>query len=463
MADSVLDLLSNSRLCAAISDALKEVYSYAGTLYDNPQDDMVGIAHADLWHEAWWRARVFADGPIEPAFREHLFDKMLRPRRVTPPEISDTFWGMAAPLQHRSPDYDSAYAAGVYAAFLNFVSNCLLSGKDSPPFIVGRIPPSNGNSYTDHPNWISCTPGEIPDDPSQWVDESDFDAERLLEEESVWHTDGVCIRLVGNSPCTDMARWNDEFAYLNMAVRGSMSHQAMEDLTTELVRTMPSIIRSVVATRQMPMLSISTVLVPCQRRLPVVTTALLGKNIHFVRRCLDAFFSRPTKKDSLDRRIHNAVSLLVESDTQLNDAVGLALSIAAVEALLGEKGREIDERLSGSLAVLLEPDPGMRAQARKFFKRLYGFRSDALHGQQLDSESHCRDDARCVAAAVLQSVVSREDFLRRSGFQPEQPNELLRSLEDLHWSTGQPMGVSVLPITGLWRAPADNPHARPQD
>ena len=443
MADSILSSLTNSKLCTLVLDALNKVYSYAGTIYDNPPEDMEGIEGEELWEEAWWRAKICdGDHDIETAFQKHLFDGMSEPQRVTPTEVSDAFWALATPLHYRSPDYDREYAEGVYAAFLNLVANQILSYRDSSPFLVGRVCKTDESCWIEMPNWVIRLPQGEPD----------VDSIRTEQTNTVWQANGTELQLAGNSPCTDMIPfWNNRFEYLNMRIAGSMSEHACRDLTDDLARTVPSIIRSLTSIQQPPTFCSDNLLVPCDQSLPVVTEGTIRKHTGFLRRCLDAYFSKTTKKDSLDRRIQNAVSLLVESDTQSKDGVALALSVASIEALLGEKGESVAERLSGNLAVLLEPDPERRGKAKKFFKDLYGLRSDALHGRRIDDIGGYRHSARCVAAAVLHSVIAREDLLRRSGFEPERPDQLLRELEKLHFLPGQPGGVLPLPVAALWR------------
>jgi hypothetical protein len=371
-----------------------------------------------------------------------LFDGLAEPQRVTPTEVSEAFWALASPLQYRSPDYDREYAEGVYAAFLNLVSNQILSFRDSRPFLVGRVYKTDESCWMEIPNWVIHLPHGEPDVDPIITEETD----------TVWQANGIELQLAGRSPCIDMIPyWNNRFEYRNMRIAGSMSEHACRDLTNDLARVVPSIIRSVTSIQQSPALSFSSLLVPCNQSLPVVTEGAIQKGLSFLRRCLDAYFSKPTKKDSLDRRIQNAVSLLIESDAQSTDSISLALSFASIEALLGEKGESVTERLSGNLAVLLEPDPETRGKAKEFFKALYGLRSDALHGRRIDDIGGYRHSARCVAAAVLHSVIAREALLRRSGFEPERPDQLLSELEKLHFLPGQPGGVLALPVTGLWR------------
>jgi len=159
------------------------------------------------------------------------------------------------------------------------------------------------------------------------------------------------------------------------------------------------------------------------------------------------------KKDSMGKRIRNAVHLLVESDRQANDSVGLAISITAVEALLAE-GRtgEISQRLSESVGILLEPDLSKRNEARKFVKHLYNLRSDALHGTTIEGEQNTRGYARHLAAGVLAAVITRQEFMRRAGYDPETPSKLLEDLRDSRYASGQPMGVNESNVRRLWKS-----------
>lgn len=152
--------------------------------------------------------------------------------------------------------------------------------------------------------------------------------------------------------------------------------------------------------------------------------------------CFGDYFSVPDKKDTINRRIRNAVSLLIESDAQNNKAISTSLSIAAIEALLGEKGAEISEKISTNIAVLLEPDLNKRTAAEKFFKDLYNLRSRTLHGESLEDEEKISEKARHLAAAVLDAVITLRDFLMKSGFSPKSPQDLLSELKASKYRSG---------------------------
>jgi hypothetical protein len=52
----------------------------------------------------------------------------------------------------------------------------------------------------------------------------------------------------------------------------------------------------------------------------------------------------------------------------------------AIEAMLGERGEEVTERITDRLAVLTCDDPAERADRKKWLKHLYRWRSDLAHG-----------------------------------------------------------------------------------
>jgi len=456
MAVYILDLLTDARLRKLIVKILGEVYFSTHTMHDNPPEDMNHLTDIGLWEEAWWRAQTSRSlSDIREAFEENIFAKMNEPLPITREEFLDAFWAAAKPVQYHLIDDPHKYAEGVYAVFVNIVANQMFS-DDSFPLTVARVYEPCCGTFAECPEGVIHVPRE---DDEAWLmigNEEDSNARCILVNEKIWDRGyvwiGEDIDGVETGPCTDIGGWQTALQFLNMRVGGIMTEQARSDLTGDLARILPSLIRSIAVIQETPIqASKDAFVITCKLRLPVTTEALIGKNLCFLRRCLDAYFNRPSKKDSMDRRIRNAVTLLAESDTQTNDAVGLALSVASIEALLSQKGEGLTEKLSNDLAILLEPNLEMRTKAKKFFKDLYDHRSAALHGRDLENMSEHRNNGRCVAAGVLYSVVSRQDFLQRGDFEPDTPEELLRDLRNCHWSAGQPMGIPELPITQLWR------------
>ena len=151
----------------------------------------------------------------------------------------------------------------------------------------------------------------------------------------------------------------------------------------------------------------------------------------------------------MDRRIRNAVHLLVEADAQASDAIGLSLSVTAIEALLGEHTQELTEKLALNVAVLLEPDPAKRQSAVDCVKEFYVQRSKTLHGERIESEPSIRARARHLAAAVLDQIVSRRSFRKKGGFEVETPAQLLNELREQRFAPGQ-QGIEETNARALW-------------
>jgi hypothetical protein len=169
-------------------------------------------------------------------------------------------------------------------------------------------------------------------------------------------------------------------------------------------------------------------------------------------KCLKAYFANPTKKDSIDRRIRNAVHLLAESDRQQHHGVALTLSVAAMEALVSRKGEAIASLLADAVATMLEPNPGKRTDAVEFAKSLYDARSQVLHGSAIEAEHDRRDEARLLASALLQAMLQRREMMRRLGSDPDTPEKLLEEIKGLKFSSGLPAGVTESPARKLWTA-----------
>jgi hypothetical protein len=77
--------------------------------------------------------------------------------------------------------------------------------------------------------------------------------------------------------------------------------------------------------------------------------------------------------------------------------------ITALEALLGEKGEGVTERLARRIASILGKSENERKAIRKQFKELYDFRSDLVHGNPFQKQTyvgHLRD-ARDLSRRVL--------------------------------------------------------------
>ncbi|RIK57232.1 MAG: hypothetical protein DCC63_14725 [Nitrospira sp.] len=180
----------------------------------------------------------------------------------------------------------------------------------------------------------------------------------------------------------------------------------------------------------------------------------LGIGFRWIHEALDACFVTGdfSKKDSMEKRVRNAAQLIAESDAQKNPAISLALSIAAVEAMLGSKGEPISHRLKEYVAALLEPDLSQRIHAEKFVADLYDRRSRTLHGETVDGEHESVRNARLLASAVLKAFVEAVGFGRRMEHPIGSPQELISTLQQSKYQAGQPTGIQESAVRGLWVA-----------
>jgi len=168
-----------------------------------------------------------------------------------------------------------------------------------------------------------------------------------------------------------------------------------------------------------------------------------------------------SNKDTFERRIANAARLLVEADHQSNHAIGLALCITAIDALLGKSGAESSIRLADAVAGLLEPEVVARRRATEYFLALYNLRSRVLHGESLKETDDLRKEARLVAIHVLYSVWSHLQFFEKFSLDESssqtskqlKPEEFFRRLREDFVKPGLPMGVMDANVRELWRKP----------
>jgi len=102
-------------------------------------------------------------------------------------------------------------------------------------------------------------------------------------------------------------------------------------------------------------------------------------------------------------------------------------------------------------ASLLEPDPRFRPNAVKWGKKLYGLRSDVLHGSELNVSPEDASNARLLAAAVLKAMIERRKFVRKMGAEVETPDDLLKELANDKYTPGQLTGVEESAVVVAWR------------
>lgn len=430
MNNQIIELLENNELRQKVITAIKEVWSLAGTHYDSDEEVQEDAKKygTSPWEEAWWRVESCAEaGEIEKAFDKYVIQRMAKPYRLTLEELVEVFFDLAKPDERHYTDFEqftSDDCNNLYAIFVNYIKNHVLSYRHSDPFPICAI-----------------TSDEVVED-----------------ERPLWEKNGISVRLLRGTDVIDQRPAGKKLYQILAIIEGNISISACRDLHPEMSRILRIAIWSAdllqgegfggkykVVEPTIPLLYEREI-----AGLPWGGENLLENGKPLIKQYMDAYYSEPSKKDSIDKRIRNAVILLLESDSQSNDAIGLALSMTAIEALLGEEGTEITVKLAENVAALLEPDRNQRQSAREFVKKSYNTRSRALHGEEVETEGEARISSRHLAAAVLSGVIFRRDFLSRLGYEAETPRDLL---EDLHksFASGQPVGIVEYNICSLWR------------
>lgn len=189
--------------------------------------------------------------------------------------------------------------------------------------------------------------------------------------------------------------------------------------------------------------------------LPYVLDYVSAARQPFFHACMTGYLDRPPRrdKDSMKRRVRNAIHLLAVADRQTDEAVGLALCCASMEALVCQGTQEVATSLSERAAMLLERERLHRPDAKKFFKDLYTSRSKLLHGEKVNVTPGQPENARYLSAELLRAVIERIDFMGRSGFDPERPDNFFSELDGL-WDRGCEEVPGVSPPSRMpWRVP----------
>ena len=469
MADEIVELLENNKLQQEVTKTVKEIWRYAGNLYDNPTEDIEEavktIEGTSLWEEAWWRAETFGKaGNIERAFDEYIIQKMTRPHRLILQELVDAFFDLTKPGERHYINFEqfsSDDCSNLYAIFLNYVKNHILSYRHSDPFPICAI-----TSDAESERYIrgmmagyQIAMSKVEGKPFEY---QNSDEKFVEDERPLWDKNSISLRLLRGTEVIDARPAGKELYHILGLIEGNTSALACRNLQAEMSRILPTAIRSTDLLQTtgfgngkiIDNIGQGSFLIS-QREiegLPWGDGCLLENANPLIKQYLDAYYSEPTKKESIDRRIRNAVCLLIESDNQPNNAVGLALSITATEALLGvgEKGEGIATMLKERVGALLEPDDTQRNYAAEFVKNLYNTRSRALHGELVETESTARFNARHLAAAVLDAMI----FLKLAAPSyynvPDTPEQLCKFLYDARRTPGQPLGIKEYNVRQLW-------------
>ncbi len=434
---------------------LRESVAQAAGLYLLDQQeakDSFGFDNSD-WDECLmvgWLGDRFP----EDHFAE-LLEELPGPAIITLDELSEAF-DRYLPRPGTDVDlFDPEWFDERYPHFVDHVYRHLLRKRVSAPIPIAILTdlPSELDDWW---RWLRIgwdaarqhLLGEESDAPA--ATEGEGESLDLDTEATLWQYEDIaveCCPLEFKGHVTGSSVIRQDEAILSVRVRGHLSPSSLKNMSADVERLVRSLVLS------------SSALEPRQQsrheRLEPVRASDLKTYLPFLREALGLALSPRKKGEHFDNRIANAVRLLAEADRQASTAIAIALCVAAIESLVGFKGGELKQRLSNSVARLLEADTKHRSQAVKFVARLYDVRSDILHGTRLDDEPSRLQDARRLAAGVLYAVWYFVDFTKRMGADPPKPESWIKELtsaNETFFSDGPPERVPELPeVARLWR------------
>ena len=272
---------------------------------------------------------------------------------------------------------------------------------------------------------------------------------------------GISVYISGSLPLASQRHATLAFhpqRMLFFKVEGRCTSNALKSASDEIADILRSVIRSfrmLVQAEQCECTDESTILAVMDdpdSQFPAVVCdhgELFG-DFALLPTCLDLCFSaHGAKKKTMHMRVRNAIRLLVESDKQTHEAVGLALVMASLEALICNQKDGIADRLARNVACIVEPIPKFREEAMKVVKQMYNTRSDVLHGEKLEATNEYRRKARLLVAGVLKSVLDYTRFWERLG-EPRTQIEFFQDVESAFVQAKSLDGVLESPVRYLW-------------
>lgn len=168
-----------------------------------------------------------------------------------------------------------------------------------------------------------------------------------------------------------------------------------------------------------------------------------------LREWLTVLLSKGNPKKQMTARLGNALRFMIEADRQENDAVALVLHFGAIEAVVCDSHLNITQQIKERGSVLLEDDVAIRTDAYKFLDNLYDLRCNCVHGSSIEESRTNRLHAAIIAAAILEAVQDRRDFVASSAAE-ENVRVFLNGLTDAYKRGNSIPGLSCNPARALW-------------
>ena len=321
MNDQIIKLLENNKLREVVMKAIQKLWQHAGFLYDNPNEYMEEYLEKNkdvsLWEEAWWQTEICEEfGEIEKAFDKYVIQKMAKPYRLTLEELVEAFFDLAKPDERHYLEFEqfsSDDCNNLYAIFVNYVKNHILSNRYSARFPVCMVTDKEEGELLLQGFLLGYqhAKGE------KWQP-SDLDGVRSREEATLWDKNGVSVRLLRGADLIEPRPMGKKLYHILAVIEGNISSLACRDLQSEMSKILPTTIRSTDLLQaegfggKYKVIGKVTSTIPLVfereiKDLPWGEEKLIEKAKPLIKQYLDAYYSQATKKDSIQKRIRNAI------------------------------------------------------------------------------------------------------------------------------------------------------------
>jgi hypothetical protein len=445
MANEFINLLRNEKLREEIINYLFNGCDDARALfnYEPDENDEEGkelMKNMD-WQAAWDSISFCYE--TEKLFRKYFFDEISQPWPIQPEELTITLESMVCSEEFADKIADEEVGLeNLYDVFLSYVENHFFSYRRSLPFTICKI----RNKDTSFIKWFLIGRLEDENEMIKSTNEefnTEYDKSKIL-----WTKNDISVILEprldkrGKYQAKEGIPFREDEYSINVIVAGRISPASLGKVYSQISRCLPSIIRSFALLYPLEGTTFINFDYP-----PQVDEHFFENYGTHIGNCLELFFTEPTPEDSVERRIRNAVHLLVESDNQTIDGLSVAFSMETVEALLVQDSKDTSKELRKIAAALLEPDLSKQDKAEEFIKELWKKRCRALHGGKIEAEKDIRQKARHLAAATLVAVLNLR-YYSKYGSEAEVLAELKKLYDKPE--AGQPIGVPELNIRSLW-------------
>jgi hypothetical protein len=205
------------------------------------------------------------------------------------------------------------------------------------------------------------------------------------------------------------------YVEVHASLHGKCTARAFAHAETELTSVLPSIVRTV----QLSATSADYAkLVSAEEQRWIGTPVefmFVGAGLRVLTASLHAYFGDPIIHDEVFiKRIRNAIELLKHAD-QLDAPLAIAVTFAALEALVCEKRKDTTEQITEHIPTLLVRDTAKRKSRSRLLGKLYQIRCDVMHGDEVHGDLQKFEVVRRIAAGVLRAVLEWQDGVIKSG------------------------------------------------